>query len=173
MGHSSRMKTKCCSDSACGKKPAVTFICLMGKLLGIWLLYIGIVKWVGGPDQFVGYIGTQFANTFSPAPLNTLLGWLIIIAEPVIGLWLIVGCSPCLAWLSTTLLFFALTMGQTILGSQNVSDNWNYTILSAVCFAIAASRKKEGCCADTAAVESGCCAEKTPTSTGGACCSSK
>jgi hypothetical protein len=58
----------------------------MRVFFGVWLLYVGIVKWtMMGPSGFVGYITAVFDKTWSPHLLNFLLAWLIIVAEPVLG----------------------------------------------------------------------------------------
>ena len=101
---------------------------------GIWILYLGIGKWVNGPAGFVGYIESGFGSTWIPGILLTIMAWLILIAEPLFGLWLLSGKRQRLAWLCTALLMFILTMGQTVLGEYGVvANNWQYLILALVC----------------------------------------
>ena len=100
---------------------------------GFWLLYVGVGKWLGGPAGFVGYIETQFAATWLPAILTTTTAWIIIIAEPLIGLWLMLGKVQRLAWIAAAGLMFMLTFGQTVLQEyESVANNWQYLILCLV-----------------------------------------
>ncbi len=58
---------------------------------GFWLLFVGSMKWVMGHQAFIGYITNEFASTFLPTFLVTITAWIIIIAEPLLGLLLIIG----------------------------------------------------------------------------------
>lgn len=104
---------------------------------GIWLLYAGLAKWIFmGPEQFVGFIESAFAATWSPPILNTALAWLIIVAEPVLALWILVGIKARSAWTCTALLMFLLTMGQSMLQKETVAFNWMYLLLALGCAAL-------------------------------------
>lgn len=119
--------------------------------IGIWLFYAGLVKWIGGPAAFVGYIESEFGKTWSPAPLNTVLGWFIVIAEPVIGLWLISGIRQRCAWTAAAVLMFLLVLGMTILMKPEVIANFQYFFLCLACAAWSTNEccgsKAESCCA--------------------------
>jgi len=124
---------KGCCGAQCS--PREFFLHGVRLAFGIWLLYAGLMKWMGGPANFVGYITNEFAKTWSPGALNTLLAWLIIIAEPVLGVWLISGVRPRCAWKATTLLMFLLLIGMTMLGKPEVTGNWQFFILCLGCAA--------------------------------------
>lgn len=113
---------------------------------GIWLLYLGAAKWIFfGAPGFVGYITQEFSATWSPPLLNTFLAWMIIIAEPLLALWILSGHKPRQAWMSSALLMFALVFGQTMLMKYDVvANNWQYLILCLVCAAM--SDKDASCC---------------------------
>lgn len=104
---------------------------------GLWLLYVGLIKWIAfGPENFVGAITTDFDKTWSPHLLNVALAWLIIIAEPVLALFILSGKKARAAWFLTSLLMFLLVMGQTILMKPDVIANWQYLVLTIVCAAL-------------------------------------
>ena len=112
------------------------FLCGVRLAFGIWLLYVGRTKWFAfGPENFVAMINTEFDKTWSPHALNTLLAWLIIIAEPVLGLLLLSGKCPRNVWTLTALLMFMLVIGQTILMKPDVINNWQYFLLALACAA--------------------------------------
>lgn len=122
------------------------FLFGMRVFFGVWLLYAGLVKWMAmGPDAFVGFIATEFDKTWSPHALNVALAWLIIIAEPVLALFILSGKKARTAWTLTAMLMFLLTMGQTILMKPDVAGNWQYLVLTLLCAAL--SDPDESCCA--------------------------
>ena len=126
------MTMKCCTYDA-----RRFFLCGMRWCFGLWLLYAGIFKWlVIKPGAFVGMITTMFDPTWSPHALNVLLAWLIMIAEPVLALWILSGKRPRFAWSLTTALMLLLTIGQTILMKPEVIANWQYLVLTLVCAAL-------------------------------------
>ncbi len=103
---------------------------------GFWLLYLGVMKWIGGPENFVGYINGAFAETWVPARLLTVMSWLILILEPLLGALLILGWKERLVWITTAKLMFLLIFGQTILQEWgSVANNWQYLFF---CIALAA-----------------------------------
>lgn len=109
----------------------------MRLFFGVWLLYVGMVKWIlFGPENFVGFITAAFNATWSPPILNSALAWIIIIAEPLAALWILSGKKPRTAWMSTAMLMFLLLFGQTILQKETVTDNWHYVIIALVCAAL-------------------------------------
>jgi hypothetical protein len=113
------------------------FLCGMRFSFGLWLLYVGLVKWVFiGSDAFVGLIATDFDKTWSPHLLNVVLAWLIIVAEPVLAVFILSGWKARLAWSLTALLMFLLTVGQTILMKPDVIANWQFTVLTLACAAL-------------------------------------
>lgn len=92
------------------------FLCGMRIFFGCWLLYAGLTKWIFiGTDVFVDMITTEFDKTWSPHALNVVLAWLILIAEPVLALFILIGKKARFMWTLTALLMFLLTFGQTIL----------------------------------------------------------
>ena len=116
------------------------FVFGMRVFFGIWLLYVGLVKWIAiGPEPFVGFITTTFAATWSPAMLNTILAWTILVAEPLLGAWVLSGVKSRLAWSATAMLMFMLTFGQTMLQKETVADNWQYVLMALVCAALSES----------------------------------
>jgi len=118
------------------------FLCGMRLFFGLWLLYVGLFKWVGmGPEVFVGYITADFDKTWSPHLLNVLLAWLIIIAEPVLAALVLSGKRARLVWTLTSLLMFLLTIGQTILLKPEVIANWQYLVLTLACAALSDPEK--------------------------------
>lgn len=127
---------------------------------GVWLLYVGLAKWIFmGPAAFTGWIGTEFAVTWSPAPLNIALGYLIMIAEPILGFLLLVGKLPMRpVWCATAMLMFLLTFGQTMLMKYDVvANNWMYLIFALVNASLSDpldAEKAKGCCGTE---KTGCC----------------
>jgi uncharacterized membrane protein YphA (DoxX/SURF4 family) len=104
---------------------------------GLWLLYVGLTKWIMmGPRTFVGFIASQFDPTWSPHALNVALGWLIVIAEPVLALLILSGLRPRIVWTLAALLMFMLLIGQTILMKPDVITNWQFLLLTLVCAAL-------------------------------------
>ena len=65
--------------------------------------------------------------------LNVALAWLIMIAEPVLALFILSGKKSRTAWTLTTLLMFLLVLGQTLLMKPDVIANWQYLVLTLVC----------------------------------------
>jgi len=109
---------------------------------GCWLTYVGLMKWLGGPVGFIGYIVGTFEKTWVPELLATGLGWIIIIAEPVIGLWLLAGIKPRWAWIGTAKLMFLVMFGKTILQDfATVANNWQYLVLALACAALTEDKK--------------------------------
>lgn len=120
------------------------FLCGMRLFFGLWLLYVGLYKWVGmGPEVFVGYITAEFDKTWSPHLLNVLLAWLIMIAEPVLAALILAGRRARLVWALTTLLMFLLTIGQTILMKPEMIANWQFLVLTLACAALSDPGKAE------------------------------
>lgn len=115
--------------------PREFFLKGMRLAFGIWLLYVGLVKWAGGPENFVGFIVSDFSKTWSPEFLNRILAWVIIIAEPLLALWLLSGVKQRSAWAATALLMFLLVLGRTILMSPDVIQNFMYFVLCLICAA--------------------------------------
>ena len=114
------------------------FLCGMRLFFGSWLLYSGLSKWISvGAVAFVGYITSQFDATWSPHLLNVVLGWLIVIAEPVLGAWLLSGKRMREAWSLTSLLMFMFVLGQTLLMKPDMMLGlWFYTALTLACAAL-------------------------------------
>ncbi|HXV19602.1 MAG TPA: hypothetical protein VD811_01265 [Desulfuromonadales bacterium] len=118
------------------------FLCGMRLFFGVWLLYVGLYKWVAmGPEVFVGYITAEFDKTWSPHLLNVLLAWLILIAEPLLAALILSGRKARLFWTLTALLMFLLTLGQTILLKPDVIANWQYLVLTLACAALSDPEK--------------------------------
>lgn len=118
------------------------FLCGMRFCFGIWLMYVGLTKWLLlGPNVFVGYITEPFDKTWSPHMLNVALAWLIIIAEPVLAALILIGRKQRSVWTLTALLMFLLTIGQTILMKPDVIANWQYLIITLVCAALSEPEK--------------------------------
>lgn len=112
------------------------FLCGMRIFFGVWLLYVGLAKWIFfGSDAFVGMIVTEFDKTWSPHLLNVFLAWIIIIAEPVLAVLILSGKKARAVWMLTAMLMFLLTIGQTILMKPDVIANWQYLVLTLVCAA--------------------------------------
>lgn len=121
----------------------------MRLCFGVWLLYVGLSKWlVMGPSTFVGYITTEFDKTWSPHALNILLAWVILAAEPVLGAFLLSGKRARAVWTLTAALMFLLTMGQTLLMKPDVIANWQFLVLTLVCAAL--SDPDDRCCSERA-----------------------
>jgi uncharacterized membrane protein YphA (DoxX/SURF4 family) len=117
------------------------FVSTLRYAFGGWLLFVGITKILGGAAGFVGYIQSEFAQTWLPAALTTVTAWIILIAEPLIGAWLLLGKRQRLAWLSAAALMFLLMFGKTILRDfPTVANNWQYL---ALCIAAAALSEPE------------------------------
>lgn len=115
------------------------FLLGMRVFFGVWLLYVGLVKWISiGPSAFTGFIAAEFDKTWSPHALNVALAWIIIVTEPLFGAWILSGWKPRLAWAMTALLMFQLVMGQTLLKKPEVIANWEYLVLTLACAALAA-----------------------------------
>lgn len=112
------------------------FLLLMRIGFGIWLLYAGVMKWVGGIAAFIEQIQVMFEKSWPPAPLVTLLAWVIAIAEVVLALLILIGWKPRLVWTLTAALMFTLMMGLCILVMPNAVDNWQFIVLASVCAAL-------------------------------------
>lgn len=109
----------------------------MRIFFGLWLLYVGLVKWVAiGAPNFVGFITADFDKTWSPHNLNVILAWVILVAEPLLGLLILAGKHPRKIWMLTSFLMFLLVIGQTILMKPDVIANWQYLVLTLVCAAL-------------------------------------
>lgn len=119
------------------------FLFGMRFFFGVWLLYVGLMKWIQfGPTGFVGMITSQFEKTWSPYALNVVLAWLILFAEPILSLLVLSGLKPRLVWTLVTLLMFMLTIGQTISMQQTVNYNWQFTVLTLVCAALSEPKRE-------------------------------
>lgn len=113
------------------------FLLGMRLFFGIWLGYAGLVKWVQfGPVPFVEMIADMFKETWSPRPMNVVLAWVILIAEPLFAVWILVGWKARLAWTMTALLMFMLVLGMSLLQKPEVSANWMYLLVTLVCAAL-------------------------------------
>ena len=113
------------------------FLCGMRLFFGLWLLYVGLSKWIFmGPGTFVGTITAEFDKTWSPHLLNVLLAWLIMTAEPVLAVLILSGKKARAVWTLASLLMFLLTIGQTILMKPDVIANWQFLVLTLVCAAL-------------------------------------
>lgn len=116
--------------------PRSFFLTGLRLMFGAWLLYAGLMKWVVfGPQGFIGFIHADFDKTWSPAILNEVLAWLILIAEPVLAVGLLVGWRQRCVWTMTALLMYMLLLGQTILMKPELIANWQYTLLALACAA--------------------------------------
>jgi uncharacterized membrane protein YphA (DoxX/SURF4 family) len=125
------------------------FLCGIRLFFGLWLLYVGLSKWIFmGPDKFVGYITAEFDKTWSPHTLNLLLAWLIMIAEPVLAILILAGRKARKVWTLTSLFLFLLTFGQTILMKPEVIANWQYLVLALTCAALSDPEPPTGGAAD-------------------------
>jgi uncharacterized membrane protein YphA (DoxX/SURF4 family) len=113
------------------------FLFGMRLFFGLWLLYVGLAKWIlMGPGTFVGFITSQFDKTWSPHILNALLAWLIMTTEPVLAVLILSGRKARQVWTLASLFMFLLTAGQTILMKPDVIANWQYLVLVLACAAL-------------------------------------
>jgi len=129
-------------DSLLRSDSRTCFVHSLRCAFGAWLLYVGISKIVGGAAGFVGYVETEFAQTWIPAVLTTISAWMIVVSEPLIGAWLLLGKRPRLAWLSAALLMFLLMLGKTVLREfPTVADNWQYLLICLMGAALSESEK--------------------------------
>jgi hypothetical protein len=114
------------------------FLFGMRFFFGIWLLYGGFyVKWiVFGSGNFVNNITGDFDKTWSPHVLNISLAWIILIAEPVLALFILSGIKPRMIWTLTALLMFMLLFGQSMLMKSDPMSNWFYVVLTLACAAL-------------------------------------
>ena len=113
------------------------FLCGMRLFFGLWLLYVGLMKWIFmGPGKFVGFITADFDKTWSPHILNVLLAWLIMIVEPILAVLILSGKKARKVWTLASLFMFLLTIGQTILMKPDVIGNWQFLALTLVCAAL-------------------------------------
>ncbi len=126
------MSTQC---PMCNLSPKEFFLKGARLAFGIWLLYVGLKKWFGGPSNFVGYITAEFAKTWSPAILNTGLAWFILVAEVAVALLLLSGLKQRCAWMAASLLMFLLFIGMTILAKPDVIYNFQYFLFCLACAA--------------------------------------
>ena len=131
-----------CREKFCNLGTKQYFLLGARLAFGLWLGYVGTMKWIGGSNHFIGYIQTAFAATWLPSQLVLATGWIIICAEPILGLWLLTGkCGRC-AWTCTALLMFMLTFGQTVLQDHaTVVNNWHYFIFALACAALADNKE--------------------------------
>ena len=113
------------------------FLCGVRFTFGLWWLYVGLAKWFFmGPATFIGYITADFDKTWSPHLLNVVLGWLIMVAEPVLAAAILTGWRARAVWTVVSLFMFMLVIGQTILMKPDVTANWQYLVLTMVCAAL-------------------------------------
>ncbi len=113
------------------------FLFGMRFFFGLWLLYVGLSKWIlMGPYTFAGFITTDFDKTWSPHLLNAMLAWLIMVAEPILAVLILSGRKTRLVWTLTSLFMFMLTIGQTILMKPDVIANWQFLVLTLVSAAL-------------------------------------
>ncbi len=121
------------------------FLFCIRFFFGVWLLYVGLSKWVSmGPAMFVGYITSQFDKTWSPHPLNVSLAWLIMAAEPVLAILVLSGKKAREVWMLAALFMFLLTIGQTILMKPDVIANWQFLVLVLSCAALSDPDPRNG-----------------------------
>lgn len=121
------------------------FLFWMRIFFGIWFLYVGLTKWIlFGPEGFAGYITGEFDKTWSPHFLNVCLAYIIIIAEPLLALFILSGKKQRPAWMLTSLLMFLLLIGQTILMKPDSFQNWLFVVLTLYCAAL--SEPESFCC---------------------------
>ena len=107
------------------------FLFGMRFFFGLWLLYVGLAKWLQmGPGTFLGFITSEFDKTWSPHALNAFLAWVILAAEPALAAFILSGRKARLAWTLTTLFMFMLTIGQTVLMKPDVIANWEFLVLA-------------------------------------------
>jgi uncharacterized membrane protein YphA (DoxX/SURF4 family) len=119
------------------------FVFWIRIFFGIWLLYAGLFKWFAiGPTGFVNMITGDFDKTWSPHPLNVFLAWVILIAEPLLSLWILTGIRQRLAWTLTSLLMFELVAGQSLLMKPDVIYNWMYLVLTVTCAALSEPQRQ-------------------------------
>ncbi|UFS69567.1 DoxX family membrane protein [Geomonas sp. RF6] len=117
--------------------PRRFFLLAIRIYFGIWLLYVGLTKWIlFGPANFIAMITTTFDKTWSPHLLNVALAWLIMIAEPLLAVLILCGRKERAVWTAVSLFLFMLTMGQTILMKPDVIANWQYLVLAVACAAL-------------------------------------
>ena len=77
----------------------------MRFFFGSWLLYVGGVKWFQfGAEAFIGMITSEFDKTWSPHLLNAFLAWVILIAEPLLGIFILAGVQRRMIWSATAAL---------------------------------------------------------------------
>lgn len=127
----------CCPKKICNLKGKELFLFGMRVAFGLWLLYIGLMKWISGPFGFVDYLTNSFSATWAPAFLVVGLGWIILVLEPLVGLWLLSAKKQRLAWLASCDLMFLLMFGQTMLQEYaTVANNWQYVVLTLACAAL-------------------------------------
>jgi hypothetical protein len=109
----------------------------MQLFFGIWLLYVGLFKWISiGPGPFVNLITADFDKTWSPHWLNVFLAWIILFAEPILALLILSGKMKRIVWSLTSLFLFMLVIGQTMLMKPDVIGNWEYLVLAVLCAAL-------------------------------------
>ena len=119
----------------------ICFLTALRLTFGGWILFVGISKVLGGPAGFVGYISGEFAATWLPALLTTITAYVILVGEPLVGVWLLSGKRQRLAWLVAAALMFLLMIGKTILRDfATVANNWQYLVL---CLTAAAFTKAD------------------------------
>lgn len=117
------------------------FLRSAGMAFGSWLFYLGLMKWVAGSPVFVERLMAQFSQSWPPVILVSTLAWIILFAEPLLGLVLAFRPMARLAWSLVALLMLLLTFGQTILGNfEVVSNNFQYFAFCIFCAAMCSDR---------------------------------
>ena len=135
-----------CPSKICSLPPQDFFLFGARLAFGSWLFFVGLLKWINGATGFIEHIEGAFSQTFLPAPSITLTAWLILFAEPLLGLALLIGYKPRAAWTLTALLMFMLLFGQTVLQNGDaISSIWHYLILAIVCAAFSQPETKTCC----------------------------
>lgn len=133
------------------------FLTSLRLTFGIWLGYVGGLKWIYGSTNFIENLTDSFSKTWAPPEFIVPLGWVILVAEPLIAALLILGIHQRCTWRLTALLMFGLMFGQTILQSPSLAGNWLYLLI-----ALFGASFAEDSCASSTACDSeekskGCC----------------
>ncbi|HNQ22066.1 MAG TPA: hypothetical protein PKK06_03130 [Phycisphaerae bacterium] len=99
-------------------------------------LSAAVSKWKGGWESVRGtvvYFQNAFAQTWLPAPLVTLHGYLTPFVEASIVVWLLIGWRLRIAWVYTSVFMISLAFGMSVAGKHDVAaQNFNYVLICCV-----------------------------------------
>lgn len=112
---------------------ALSFLSAVADRLGLWtpLLGSGSVTW-GNMDSFIAYTG--ILAPWVPNMMLPLLGWLVTVAEVVLGALLLIGYQKRIVALLSGLLLLSFACSMLIFSSYKAPLDYSVFSAAACCF---------------------------------------